>query len=186
MPLNPIVSEAMALAPGDTFVLFSDGVSEATNPNDDFFGEDRLLANLDALDPSAPADIVRNTLQAVREFAGAAPQSDDITILAARYRSATFPHHKTKIVATIGPASDSPEMLERLIGAGSGDRALELLARRVSLRTSTLDCAHPRRRACGRPARRHHGGLARPEDARWCHRSRARPLASRRCVHADQ
>src|SRR5260370_15813999 len=29
-----------------------------------------------------------------------------------------FPNHKTKIVATIGPASESPEMLQRLIGAG--------------------------------------------------------------------
>ena len=29
-----------------------------------------------------------------------------------------LPNHKTKIVATIGPASDSPEMLERLIRAG--------------------------------------------------------------------
>ena len=29
-----------------------------------------------------------------------------------------FPAHKAKIVATIGPASDSPEMLERLIRAG--------------------------------------------------------------------
>src|SRR3954454_7855775 len=29
-----------------------------------------------------------------------------------------FPPHKTKIVATIGPASESPEMLERLIRAG--------------------------------------------------------------------
>ena len=85
MPFNPIVSESMALAPGDTFVLFSDGVSEAMNGNDEFFGEDRLLALLDALDPRAPADIVRETLSAVREFAGAAPQSDDITVLAARY-----------------------------------------------------------------------------------------------------
>ena len=29
-----------------------------------------------------------------------------------------LPNHKTKIVATIGPASESPEMLERLIRAG--------------------------------------------------------------------
>jgi pyruvate kinase len=29
-----------------------------------------------------------------------------------------LPDHKTKIVATIGPASESPEMLERLIRAG--------------------------------------------------------------------
>jgi pyruvate kinase len=32
--------------------------------------------------------------------------------------SAAFPSHKTKIVATIGPASESPEMLQRLIRAG--------------------------------------------------------------------
>ena len=32
--------------------------------------------------------------------------------------SQPFPAHKTKIVATIGPASESPEMLERLIRAG--------------------------------------------------------------------
>ena len=86
MPLNPISSESMALESGDTFVLFSDGVSEALNVADEFFGEDRLLAMLDALDPRTPADIVRETLNAVRDFAGAAPQSDDITILAARYQ----------------------------------------------------------------------------------------------------
>ncbi|HEY4255643.1 MAG TPA: pyruvate kinase, partial [Candidatus Udaeobacter sp.] len=32
--------------------------------------------------------------------------------------TAAFPEHKTKIVATIGPASESPEMLVRLIRAG--------------------------------------------------------------------
>ena len=85
MAFNPIAGESIRLVPGDTFVLFSDGVSEAMNGSDEFFGEDRLLAMLDALDPRAPADIVRETLNAVRDFAGAAPQSDDITILAARY-----------------------------------------------------------------------------------------------------
>ena len=85
MPVNPISSESMALEPGDTFVLFSDGVSEAMNAADEFFGEDRLLAHLGVTADATPADIVRDTLQAVRDFAGAAPQSDDITILAARY-----------------------------------------------------------------------------------------------------
>jgi len=35
---------------------------------------------------------------------------------------ALLPAHKTKIVATIGPASESPEMLVRLIRAGSMSR----------------------------------------------------------------
>jgi sigma-B regulation protein RsbU (phosphoserine phosphatase) len=86
MPFNPIERDVMAVSPGDTFVLFSDGVSEAMNAGGDFFGEDRLLAHLEALPTAAPADIVRSTLEAVRAFAAGAPQSDDITILAARYR----------------------------------------------------------------------------------------------------
>jgi sigma-B regulation protein RsbU (phosphoserine phosphatase) len=86
MPLNPIQRESTTLSPGDTFVLFSDGVSEAMNAGGDFFGEDRLLAHLKSLPTAAPADIVRSTLEAVRAFAAGAPQSDDITILAARYR----------------------------------------------------------------------------------------------------
>ena len=87
LPGNPVESETMPLSPGDTFVLFSDGVGEAMNASDDFFGEARLLAHLGALPPGAsPGDIVRGTLEAVRAFAAGAPQSDDITILAARCR----------------------------------------------------------------------------------------------------
>jgi serine phosphatase RsbU (regulator of sigma subunit) len=85
MPFNPIASESMPLNPGDMFVLFSDGVSEAMNAEDHFFGEERLLAHLGVSPDATPAEIVEDTLQAVRDFAGAAPQSDDITILAARY-----------------------------------------------------------------------------------------------------
>jgi sigma-B regulation protein RsbU (phosphoserine phosphatase) len=86
MPFNPVERESMPLSPGDTFVLFSDGVSEAMNASGEFFGEERLLAHLAALPSTAPADIVRGILEAVRTFAAGAPQSDDITILAARYR----------------------------------------------------------------------------------------------------
>jgi sigma-B regulation protein RsbU (phosphoserine phosphatase) len=83
---NPIERESIPLSPGDTFVLFSDGVSEAMNANEDFFGEDRLLAHLAASPAAAPAEIVRGTLEAVRAFAAGAPQSDDITVLAVTYR----------------------------------------------------------------------------------------------------
>jgi sigma-B regulation protein RsbU (phosphoserine phosphatase) len=87
MPFNPVERESMPLSPGDTFVLFSDGVGEAMNADEEFFGEARLLAHLAALPPDAgPGDIVRRTLEAVRAFAAGAPQSDDITILAARCR----------------------------------------------------------------------------------------------------
>ncbi len=86
MPHNPIERETIALSPGDTLVLFSDGVSEAINREEGFYGEDRLLQTLAACSGETPKEIVSRVLNDVRAFAGEAKQSDDITILAARYR----------------------------------------------------------------------------------------------------
>ena len=88
MPFNPIERETLSLEPGDTFVLFSDGVSEAMNPNDDFYGEERLLAVLAGASGATSAEIVARVLADVRAFADGAKQSDDITVLAARFAPA--------------------------------------------------------------------------------------------------
>ena len=85
MPSNPIDCEFMSLEPGDTFVLFSDGVSEAMNPSEDFYGEDRLLAALAETSGATPGEIVTRVLADVRAFSAGAKQSDDITVLAVRY-----------------------------------------------------------------------------------------------------
>jgi phosphoserine phosphatase RsbU/P len=85
MPFNPIERESLPLEPGDTFVLFSDGVSEAMNPQDEFYGEERLLAALAAASGATSAEIVARVLADVRAFAADAKQSDDITVLAAQY-----------------------------------------------------------------------------------------------------
>jgi len=86
IPGNSIQSESIALSPGDTFVLFSDGVSEAMNAADDFFGEDRLVATLAPLADAPITAIVDAVMAAVHGFAAGAPQSDDITVVAARVR----------------------------------------------------------------------------------------------------
>jgi phosphoserine phosphatase RsbU/P len=85
MPLNPIERQTLPLEPGDTFVLFSDGVSEAMNLEEDFYGEERLLAALARTSGAPAAEIVTGLLDDVRAFTAGAKQSDDITILAARY-----------------------------------------------------------------------------------------------------
>ena len=88
-PSNAIECETLTLEPGDTFVLFSDGVSEATNITGDFYGEDRLLTR---------AVVVRRRIVRRHCHAGdgrrprircGAKQSDDITVLAARYAPAS-------------------------------------------------------------------------------------------------
>jgi len=85
MPANPITCETIPLEPGETFVLYSDGVSEAMNPGDDLYGEDRFLAALSATRDAALADMLSHVLADVRTFADGAKQSDDITMLAVRY-----------------------------------------------------------------------------------------------------
>jgi len=85
MPSNPIERETLSLTPGDTFVLFSDGVSEAMNPEEDFYGEERLLAVLAASSGVTAAETVTRVLADVRAFTAGAKQSDDITVLAAQY-----------------------------------------------------------------------------------------------------
>ncbi len=88
MASNPIERETFPLEPGETFVLFSDGVSEAMNAAEDFYGEERLVMALSASAGTSAADTVATVLADVRAFVAGAKQSDDITVLAARYAPA--------------------------------------------------------------------------------------------------
>jgi sigma-B regulation protein RsbU (phosphoserine phosphatase) len=72
----------LTLHAGSTLILYSDGVSEAFNPQDECYGNERLLSEAGGFaGQSAPA-IATSLLQKVRAFAGSAPQSDDIAIMA--------------------------------------------------------------------------------------------------------
>jgi sigma-B regulation protein RsbU (phosphoserine phosphatase) len=88
MLCNPIERETLPLEPGQTFVLFSDGVSEAMNRDEDFYGEERLLAALAGASGASPATVVKRLLSDVRAFTDGAKQSDDITVVAAQYAPA--------------------------------------------------------------------------------------------------
>jgi serine phosphatase RsbU (regulator of sigma subunit) len=79
-------SETLSLAPGETLVLFSDGVSEAFDAAENLFGEERLLEQLAREPGGTAAETVASILGAVRRHAAGAPQSDDVTIVAVRRR----------------------------------------------------------------------------------------------------
>jgi sigma-B regulation protein RsbU (phosphoserine phosphatase) len=74
------------LAPGDTLFLFSDGITEALDPESKEFGTARLETALDDARNRGAADLVGHVLKATRHFAGEAEQSDDITCLALVFR----------------------------------------------------------------------------------------------------
>ncbi len=76
------------LYPGDLIVTTSDGVTEARDPLGGLFGDSRLLGLLEGCS-GQPADAVaRLILMSIRQFVGAAPQSDDITVTIVRYGAA--------------------------------------------------------------------------------------------------
>jgi sigma-B regulation protein RsbU (phosphoserine phosphatase) len=77
-------SETLDLGPGEGIVLYTDGVTEAADATGALFGPERLQACLAAEAAPSAAETVTRVLGAVRAFAGGAPQSDDITILALR------------------------------------------------------------------------------------------------------
>ena len=78
-------SAAFTLAPGETLLLFSDGVTEAEDAAGRCLDRSGLLAALAGLGAD-PRRIVDGVLAAAAGFAGAMPQSDDITALALRLR----------------------------------------------------------------------------------------------------
>jgi len=71
----------LLLGEGDALVFYTDGVSEAFNPQAECYGDARLLADSAALAGQAAPALTAGLLQQVRAFADSAPQSDDIAIL---------------------------------------------------------------------------------------------------------
>ena len=75
---------SVILDPGDTLVLYTDGVTEAMNAEDEEFGLDRLRDLFTNVPPRNPKETNAAIFEAVSAFAGDTPQSDDITCLACR------------------------------------------------------------------------------------------------------
>jgi sigma-B regulation protein RsbU (phosphoserine phosphatase) len=71
----------MTLQPGDLLLAYTDGISEALNPEEQEWGEERMM---DAARRSAPAHaggILRHIMDEADRFAANAPQHDDMTLL---------------------------------------------------------------------------------------------------------
>ena len=90
LPIGPFgdakyEEEKTPLRPGDTLVLYSDGVSDAAGTNDESFGEDRLTGCLGQACAMEPEQLIEHVLGEVRRFSSDQPQFDDITLLVVRY-----------------------------------------------------------------------------------------------------
>ena len=66
---------------GGTLYVYTDGVAEATDADNQLFGTDRMLAALNKEADAAPVQLLANVARGIGEFVGEAPQFDDITML---------------------------------------------------------------------------------------------------------
>ncbi len=80
----------LKLAPGETMVFYTDGVTEATNSRGELYGEKRLLEVLQGRNGEGQAGIIpTEMLQSIRQFELGEPQADDITTVAMTFMGGT-------------------------------------------------------------------------------------------------
>jgi sigma-B regulation protein RsbU (phosphoserine phosphatase) len=78
-------SHAVRLHPGDSMLLYTDGLSEARDPRDAEYGIDRLAKLMGAGTLSSPQAMISGCLEDLKTFSGGAPKTDDLTIMAIRW-----------------------------------------------------------------------------------------------------
>ena len=76
----------ITMHPGDRLFVYTDGVPEATNRNDELFGTSRMIASLDSSADGSGRDAFEVLHEDIAAFADGAEQFDDITMLSFEYR----------------------------------------------------------------------------------------------------
>ncbi|MGE4553539.1 MAG: PP2C family protein-serine/threonine phosphatase, partial [Desulfovibrionaceae bacterium] len=78
-------TDTLTLHPGDALFLYTDGVTEAMNHQEELYSDPRLMELLATLGGRAPKEMVSTVHASIKAFTGGAEQSDDITMVALRY-----------------------------------------------------------------------------------------------------
>jgi len=83
--MAPYSCDTITMKPGDTMVLYSDGVTEAHNVAGEEFGEARLVQVMERYTRGSADIVLEQIIDAVKEFAHGAEQYDDVTALVVKY-----------------------------------------------------------------------------------------------------
>lgn len=82
----PYEKGSLKLDPGDVIFLYTDGITEAADKNEQLYGEESLKNVLHSLVYYSPEQICQHVKENVDHFVGDAPQFDDMTMLAIRWK----------------------------------------------------------------------------------------------------
>ena len=73
------------MEPGEELFLYTDGVPEATNAQNELYGTERMMEVLNSNRGLEPEKVLETVKADVDRFVGDAPQFDDLTMLCVRY-----------------------------------------------------------------------------------------------------
>jgi sigma-B regulation protein RsbU (phosphoserine phosphatase) len=100
------------LLPGDNFLLYSDGVTEARNSEGELFGEERLSDCLQTWSSLPASEVIQRIHAEVLRFSGPEPLTDDFTCVVVKMTSSRNNYVRTKSaefpaeLSALGPARD--------------------------------------------------------------------------------
>ena len=103
------------LQPGDSLFVYTDGVAEASNAEDELFGMDRMLTSLNKSPHASPDELIQILLDDIEEFTGDREQFDDITMLAFRFNGQQSHLRTIKIEATVENLPRVIEWIEEML-----------------------------------------------------------------------
>lgn len=81
-----IWTESYQLEPNSIILTFTDGVTEAFNSSEQLFGDDRLIRAVSSADEMSVSSVVNEVMTNLKQFCGDCPQTDDITMLALKFK----------------------------------------------------------------------------------------------------
>ncbi len=106
VPEAEFATATLQLQPNDTLFLFSDGVTEAMDPDEQLYGVPRLMGVLRGKNELPLEDIQKTVLESVENFARGARQADDLTMLVVRYRAVSVIATDTDVSAASSAAAN--------------------------------------------------------------------------------
>jgi sigma-B regulation protein RsbU (phosphoserine phosphatase) len=129
MPLgvNPDAAftwQRITFARGDALFMYTDGVTESLNDKDEFFGEERLLAEIAGMKERSPEHMVASVLEHVQRHAGDRTPADDIAMLAFLFEAGPAQTQETSLNLTI--MKDEQEVTDACARIGAWAEELEI------------------------------------------------------------
>jgi len=126
--------------PGDFFVIYSDGITEAVDAAGELFGMERFVALLFRKTYASAADLAQAILAAVQAYSGDTTLSDDLTLVVLRASSRKLRLHLPSLMKNLDPAVAFVREATLPYGGSTADE-MELIA--SELVTNVITHAHP-------------------------------------------